>query len=331
MASAVRGLAAARRATVRICTRSGEHKGQGLLLDLPGEESGVVLTCHHVIAPVDPDELRVAILQSSGELGVPVPARYDAARSRPGRDAVVLRVTSAPLPARPALDVLDPATYDGGLPRRATGLTYLQPDNFDARVAASTALVLPAKQAGRWPGAPERYELRAFRLADPTDARPGISGAVVVYEGGVLGLTHFARSAGAAHEREAYLVALGTWAEGWEALARCLESRTPPTPQGPAAPAGVDMNRRTLRDAIVGAFDVEDLEVLCTDVQQDLRDDGIILQVNLDMVGGRGKELRVQNLIEYLDRRSYLGYLVRAVRRARPALGGIDRDQVSTQ
>jgi hypothetical protein len=46
-----------------------------------------------------------------------------------------------------------------------------------------------------WPEPPNRYVIRsAFRLADPTDARKGVSGAVVAYEGGVLGLAHFARA-----------------------------------------------------------------------------------------------------------------------------------------
>lgn len=323
-APAARGLAAARRATARVCTRDGQHRGQGLLLDLPGETSAVVLTCHHLIAPLAPDEVCVALRQEDGRPGVPLSARYDAARSRPGRDAAVLRVAALRRSERPVLHAPDPAAEDGGLPGRAIGLTYLQPDNFDARVAAVTGLVIPATASGRWPDAPARYELRAFRLADPTDARPGISGAVVVYRGGVLGLAHFARAAGPAHEREVYLVPLGVWAEGWPALGEALTPlrEADPRPTGGSAHPGeaTAVDQRALREAIVGTFSVEELAALCADVEQDLADAGLTLQVNLDMVGGVGKTGRVLNLIQYLDRPGHLAYLVRAARRMRPGL-----------
>jgi hypothetical protein len=78
------------------------------------------------------------------------------------------------------------------------------------------------------------------------------------------------------------------------------------------------VDKRALRQTIVESFDVEEVETLCADVQQDLDEDGIALQVSLEMVGGTGKTARVRRLIDYLDRRGYLGYLVDAVRRARP-------------
>jgi len=44
------------------------------------------------------------------------------------------------------------------------------------------------------------------------------------------------------------------------------------------------------------------------------------LELELDTLGGQaqGEETMVLNLIEYLDRRGYLSYLVHAVRRQRP-------------
>jgi len=42
--------------------------------------------------------------------------------------------------------------------------------------------------------------------------------------------------------------------------------------------------------------------------------------VNLEMVGGEGKRAKVLNLIQYLERRGYLSYLVSAVRKARPEI-----------
>lgn len=78
------------------------------------------------------------------------------------------------------------------------------------------------------------------------------------------------------------------------------------------------VDKRALRQTIVESFDVEEVETLCADVQQDLDEDGIALQVSLEIVGGTGKTARVRRLIDYLDRRGYLGYLVDAVRRERP-------------
>ena len=84
-------------------------------------------------------------------------------------------------------------------------------------------------------------------------------------------------------------------------------------------PAG-DVDRRALREAMVRNFGLEDLEVLCADVEGALKDAGLPLQVNLEIVGGSGKRAKVLNLIQYLDRRGYLGYLVDAVRSVRPGI-----------
>jgi hypothetical protein len=77
------------------------------------------------------------------------------------------------------------------------------------------------------------------------------------------------------------------------------------------------VDKRALREAIVKNFSLEELEVLCADVQQALEDDGVELQVNLEMVGGVSKTGKVLNLIEYLDRRGHLDSLIAAVRVAR--------------
>lgn len=50
-ASRINVIEATRRATVRVCDENGDHRGQGLLLDLEGEGT-VVLTCHHVVANI---------------------------------------------------------------------------------------------------------------------------------------------------------------------------------------------------------------------------------------------------------------------------------------
>lgn len=80
------------------------------------------------------------------------------------------------------------------------------------------------------------------------------------------------------------------------------------------------MNKRALREAIVGSFTTEDLMLLCEDIEAALEADGVALQVNLDMVGGGSKAVQVLRLIEYLEHRGHLPYLVAAVREHRPGL-----------
>jgi nucleoside phosphorylase len=75
-----------------------------------------------------------------------------------------------------------------------------------------------------------------------------------------------------------------------------------------------------LRRVLVDFFNMDELKLLCADVEQELRNDGINLRVNLDMIGGDGQEIRCLNLVAYLDRRGYLQYLVSAVCRARPGI-----------
>jgi hypothetical protein len=89
-------------------------------------------------------------------------------------------------------------------------------------------------------------------------------------------------------------------------------------PVGPASVEEVD--RRALREAVIREFGLEDLELLCDDVQTALERAGVELQVNLEIVGGSGKAAKVLRLIQYLDRRGYLGYLVSAVRSVRSGI-----------
>lgn len=77
--------------------------------------------------------------------------------------------------------------------------------------------------------------------------------------------------------------------------------------------------KRVLRLVLDEAFDLDELAILCADIEQDLSNDGINLPVNLDTFGTHiAKPTLILELINYLDRREYLQYLVDAVRRARP-------------
>jgi len=82
------------------------------------------------------------------------------------------------------------------------------------------------------------------------------------------------------------------------------------------------MDRRALREAMVRAFNSDDLRLLCADIEQSLGAAGIHEPINLDVVGGTGKGLEVQilELIGYMDRHHWYVHLDDAVRAARPDL-----------
>jgi hypothetical protein len=82
----------------------------------------------------------------------------------------------------------------------------------------------------------------------------------------------------------------------------------------------VEVDKRALREALISHFSLEELGLLCSDVSQSLAKDGINLQLDLDIIGGDSKPVRVLNLISYLDRRGYLSYLVEEIRRQRPVI-----------
>jgi hypothetical protein len=80
------------------------------------------------------------------------------------------------------------------------------------------------------------------------------------------------------------------------------------------------MNETVLRRLIEQSFSREELEGLCADIEQRLRDAGQNYPVDLDTVGGANKPAQVLNLLEYLKRRGHLEHLVAAVEAARPGL-----------
>ena len=65
---------------------------------------------------------------------------------------------------------------------------------------------------------------------------------------------------------------------------------------------------------------LDELKLLCADVEQDLADDGTRVTVDLESIEGSTKPAKVLGLIQYLDRRGCLSYLVRAVRLHRPGI-----------
>ena len=97
---------------------------------------------------------------------------------------------------------------------------------------------------------------------------------------------------------------------------RDLESRGRRPRDEEERPTAVD--KRALRDLMISSFNMDELDGLCWEVETLLADGDIELSVDLEMVGGTTKRAIVMNLINYLDRRGYLEYLVRVVRDTRP-------------
>jgi hypothetical protein len=93
---------------------------------------------------------------------------------------------------------------------------------------------------------------------------------------------------------------------------------TPTTPSIPCPPA---VDRYALREAVVRVFDRADLEILCADIEAALRDDRFDMDVSLDIVGYRAQlRNQVLELVEFLDNRGLLAYMVKVVRQHRPGI-----------
>jgi lipopolysaccharide biosynthesis regulator YciM len=216
MTDGLRSLLAVRRATAAVFDGDGEVVGHGLMLsEQPGARSSVVLTCFHVAAAVPGHKLSVAVRDHSGRFGGSARAVFDESRSCGERDVAILRV-EWPAPPRPLLHALNPDSYDGGLPARASGFTSFSPPMFDGFLGPSTPLTID--------NGADRYSLaHVFTLRAASDSRPGISGAPVSYEGGVVGLAHFARDATATEAREVYVVPLSAWTDLWPQLEQWIE------------------------------------------------------------------------------------------------------------
>ncbi|MBX3082430.1 MAG: caspase family protein [Anaerolineae bacterium] len=81
---------------------------------------------------------------------------------------------------------------------------------------------------------------------------------------------------------------------------------------------GRELDLTHLREVIASHFNLEEIEIICADIQTKLYTSGINLSVNLENVGGNSKEMKILNLINYLNNRGYLNFLVVEVQTRRP-------------
>lgn len=93
-----------------------------------------------------------------------------------------------------------------------------------------------------------------------------------------------------------------------------------PVPTGVVPSNSRNIDSRALRIAMIPAFKVDELQLLCDDVEALMLADGISEELDLEVVGGSSKPTMILNLIEHLKRRGQLKYLVQAVRTARPGI-----------
>jgi hypothetical protein len=92
-----------------------------------------------------------------------------------------------------------------------------------------------------------------------------------------------------------------------------------PRPVKSLARAAAIPSSLTLRDRLVEGFNLEELKILCADVSAAMIQDGINQKVDLDMVGGANKESIALNLVQWMERRGLLNYLVEEAEKARPS------------
>ncbi len=135
-----------------------------------------------------------------------------------------------------------------------------------------------------------------------------------------LGVVRFAESRGRLDE----LLRAALTANPANPELRAL-TQAPATPQSEAADlaanhiaATVAPDKSALRRAIQDTYSVEELELLCADVQERLTVRGHQVRVSRDDVGGATKPAIVLNLVEFLDRRRLLPVLIEIVREQRP-------------
>ncbi len=75
-----------------------------------------------------------------------------------------------------------------------------------------------------------------------------------------------------------------------------------------------------LREAVIRAFTLEELRLLCADIRQALRRNGIDQPFSLDLLEGVGLSGKAQSLIDHCERRGWRSYLITEIRKARPNL-----------
>jgi tetratricopeptide (TPR) repeat protein len=189
-------------ATVRVSGLDGRRVGQGLGVRLRSGKS-ILLTCHHVIAPLLGS---ASILVDIFRDDIPVQRAavvYNPTRSDPGQDLAVCDfLDPIEMPCVPLARLN--AKYTGRWP--VVGITRPMEGSqrFNALLAESTPLTLNIREfQGTIP--------TAFRLVEPTDSRPGISGSPIILADAVIGLTHFSRAENIEWAREIYAIPIASW------------------------------------------------------------------------------------------------------------------------
>ncbi len=92
----------------------------------------------------------------------------------------------------------------------------------------------------------------------------------------------------------------------------------PGTPVASSPRPAMSVDPVALRNAIQRAYGLEELQLLCADIQERCLARGHDIRLSIDDLGGTTKPVKVLNLIEFLARRRLLDVLVETVREQRP-------------
>jgi hypothetical protein len=200
------GLGLISQATVRICDANGDRLGQGLCVPLEGGTI-LVLTCNHVVSrATDHRAIPLTIFSSEDHELRPATASYCLERSDPHHDIAVLTIVNESIDVLPPN--LVPLSTNFPIPVDVVGI--IRPkggsQRFNAQLAHATPLSVQVDTS-------TVTIPRLWRLIDTNDVRPGISGSPIIFDNGVIGLTHFARAETADYSREGYVVPIESWFE----------------------------------------------------------------------------------------------------------------------
>lgn len=81
--------------------------------------------------------------------------------------------------------------------------------------------------------------------------------------------------------------------------------------------SAANVSRQHLRQAMLNKLALTGaLQILCSDVQNKLREENPNAQFNLESVGGEGLEVKIDNVIGYLDNKNELDYLINRLKEA---------------
>lgn len=100
---------------------------------------------------------------------------------------------------------------------------------------------------------------------------------------------------------------------------RPMSARLPAAASPPASRLGA-VDKRTLREAMVRSLALDDLAIICVEVEEEMKSRGYNEKVDLDTLRGSGLNMKVLSLIQHMENRGQLALLAQIVEQHRPGI-----------